>query len=144
MFIFNDFKTIDIRSDSIKSIILMYSQDDGRGDRRSNFDKKRKKPMIRVGDDVDSPKQNQGPAQASAPLPSFTFGSNNLGSTIAPICNMPAPGFLSSNSAENLSLVTFNPGSAQSSGGFNQSIDSNPTQVLGTSANMQKISEQRA
>lgn len=59
---FNDyFKYIDIGSDSIKSIILMYSQDDGR-DRRSHFDKKRKKPTIRVGDDVDSSQQNQASA----------------------------------------------------------------------------------
>lgn len=121
----------------------MYSQDDGR-DRRSHFDKKRKKPTIRVGDDVDSPQQNQAPAQDNS-LTSFTFGSNNSGAAIVPAFNMPPPAFLINNSSTgNLSLVTFNPGSAQSSGGFNQSIDSNPMQVLGTPANMQKISEKRA
>lgn len=123
----------------------MYSQDDAaRGDRRSHFDKKRKKASVRVGDDVDSPKQNQGSVQPNAPLPSFTFGSTNLGATITPIYHGPTPPFLSNSSTENLSLVTFNPGSAQSSGGFNQSITSNPTQALGTPASMQNISERRA
>lgn len=117
----------------------MYSQDDGR-ERRSHFDKKRKKPTIRVGDDVDSPKQNQAPVQDNS-LTSFTFGSNNSGAVIAPPFNMPPPAFLINNrNTGNLSFETFNSGSAQSSGGFNQSIDSNPTQALGTPANMQKIS----
>lgn len=119
----------------------MYSQDDAaRGDRRSHFDKKRKKPLVRVGDDVDSPKQNQVSVQTNAPLSSFTFGSTNVGATITPIYNMPAPAFFINNSTENLSLVTLNPNSAQSSGGFNQPIATNHTQALGTPANMQKIS----
>ena len=118
----------------------MYSQDDGR-DRRSHFDKKRKKPTIRVGDDVDSSQQNQASTQDNAALTSLTFGSTNPGTAIVPAFNIPPPAFLINNSnSGSLSLVTFNPDSAQPSAWCNQSIDSDPPQALGTPANMQKIS----